>query len=128
MKKQKVIRFALSAMLLALCVSAEAQQQAKVPKIGFLGARSGASGTGLERLQQELLALGYIEGKNIVFESRYADNQLDRLPAIADELIRIKVDVLVMAQTPEALAAKSATKTIPSVFVIGGDPVTGWAG
>jgi putative ABC transport system substrate-binding protein len=105
-------------------VFANAQQPAKLPKIGFLGARSAASGTGLERLRQELRALGYVEGKNVVFESRYADNQLDRLPALADELVRIKVDVLVAAQTPEALAAKNATKTIPIVFVIGGDPVT----
>ena len=95
-----------------------------MPKVGFLGARSAASGTGLERLRQELRALGYVEGKNVVFESRYADNQLDRLPALADELVRIKVDVLVAAQTPEALAAKNSTKTIPIVFVIGGDPIT----
>jgi putative tryptophan/tyrosine transport system substrate-binding protein len=109
---------------LTMCGAVAQAATGKVPKIGFLGARSAASGTGLERLRQELRALGYVEGKNIVFESRYADNQLDRLPAIADELVRIKVDALVAADTPEALAAKNATKTIPIVFVIGGDPVT----
>jgi len=123
-KTLKLVVYALGAMLSAPCSSAEAQQQANVPKIGFLGARSAALGTGLERLRQELRALGYVEGKNIVLESRYADNQLDRLPALADELVWTKVDVLVAADTPEALAAKNTTKTIPIVFVIGGDPVT----
>ena len=72
--------FAFCALLFTFCVSAEAQQQAKIAKIGFLGARSAASSTGLERLRKELSALGYVQGKNIVFESRYADNNLDRLP------------------------------------------------
>jgi putative tryptophan/tyrosine transport system substrate-binding protein len=121
---KKIICLALCGMFLALNFPVDAQQQAKVSRIGFLGARSAASGTGLARLRQELRALGYVEGKNIVFDSRYADNQLDRLPALADELVRIKVDVLVAADTPEALAAKNATKTIPTGFVIGGDPVT----
>jgi putative ABC transport system substrate-binding protein len=120
---KNVIGLTLCAMLFALCFSAGAQQAAKIPKIGFLGGRSAAAGTGLERLRQELHALGYVEGKNIVFESRYADNKLDLLPALADELVRLKVDVLVAAQTPEALAAKNATKTIPIIFVTGGDPV-----
>ena len=123
-KTLKLVVYALGAMLSAPCSSAEAQQHVNVPKIGFLGARSAALGTGLERLRQELRALGYVEGKNIVLESRYADNQLDRLPALADELIWTKVDVVVAADTPEALAAKNTTKTIPIVFVIGGDPVT----
>ena len=113
----------LGALLFADCVTAEAQQQSKISKIGFLGARSAASGTGLERLRQELRALGYVERKNIVFEPRYADNKLDRLPVLADELVRLKVDVLVAAQTPEATAAKNATKTIPIIFITGGDPV-----
>jgi putative ABC transport system substrate-binding protein len=121
--KNKIVCFTLCAMLFALCASTGAQQQSRIPKIGFLGARSAESGTGLERLRQELRALGYIERKTIVFESRYADNKLNRLPALADELVRIKVDVLVAAQTPEATAAKNATKTIPIIFVTGGDPV-----
>ena len=66
---------------------------------------------------------GYVEGKNIVFEYRSADNKLDRLPALADELVRLKVDVLVTPATNEALAAKNATKTIPIVFLTSADPV-----
>src|SRR5262249_23941560 len=65
----------------------------------------------------------YVEGKNIAFESRYAGTQLDRLLALADELIRLRVDVLVTPSTPAALAAKNATKTIPVVFVISADPI-----
>jgi putative tryptophan/tyrosine transport system substrate-binding protein len=121
---RKIHIWLFTIFLLATVSMADAQQPAKVPKIGFLGGRSAATGTGLERLRQELRALGYVEGKNIVLESRYADNQLDRLPVLADELVWTKVDVLVAADTPEALAAKNTTKTIPIVFVIGGDPVT----
>jgi ABC-type uncharacterized transport system substrate-binding protein len=119
----KKISVCLTATLFLTMNSFVGAQEKKVPKIGFLGARPAAAGTGLERLRQELRALGYVEGKNIVFESRYADNKLDRLPALADELVRDKVDVLVAAQTPEATAAKNASKTIPIIFVTGGDPV-----
>jgi putative ABC transport system substrate-binding protein len=101
---------------------APAQQPAKVPKIGWLGARP-ASAIGLESLRRELRALGYVEGKNIAFEYRRADNRLDRLPALADELVRLKVDVLVTPSTSEALAAKNATRTVPIVFLGVGDPV-----
>ena len=76
-----------------------------------------------ELLGRELRALGYVEGKNIAFEYRYADNKVDRLPALADELVRHKVDVLVTTSTTEALAAKNATRTIPIVFLGTGDPV-----
>jgi len=113
---------AACALLIALCVPAQAQQPTKLFKIGFLGARPAASATGLDRLRQELSSLGYIEGKNIAVESRYADNELDRLPALADELVHLKVDVLLTAATPEALAAKKATRTIPIVFVSASDP------
>ena len=67
--------------------------------------------------------LGYVEGKNIAFEYRYADNKLDRLPALADELVRLKVGLIVAPGMPEALAAKNATRTIPIVFLIASDPV-----
>jgi putative ABC transport system substrate-binding protein len=67
--------------------------------------------------------LGYVEGKNIAFEYRFADNKLDRLPALADELVRLKVDVLFTPGINEALAAKNATRTIPIVFMSSGDPV-----
>jgi putative ABC transport system substrate-binding protein len=101
---------------------AEAQQQAKIPKIGWLGARS-ASAPAREVFARELRALGYVEGKNIAIEYRYAEGKLDRLPALADELVRLRVDVLLTPSTPAALAAKNATRTIPIVFYSGSDPV-----
>jgi putative ABC transport system substrate-binding protein len=69
--------------------------------------------------------LGYVEGKNIAFEYRYTEGKLDRLAAFADELIRLKVDVFLTSSTPETLAVKNATSTIPIVFYSGGDPVAG---
>jgi ABC-type uncharacterized transport system substrate-binding protein len=109
----------LVGLTLASTQLAEAQQ-AKVPKIGLLSLR----GIGYELFQRELSKLGYIEGKNIVIEFRSADNKLDRLPALADELVRLKVDVLFTRSTADALAAKNATRTIPIVFISGaGDPV-----
>src|SRR5262252_111572 len=102
---------------------AEAQQQAKVPKIGWLGLFFAfRQGPGAEVFRREFRALGYVEGKNIAFEYRDADKP-DRLPAVVDELIRLKVDVIVTASTVGALAAKNATRTIPIVFVISADPV-----
>ena len=80
--KTKVFCLALIAMLLAVWFTAEAQQQAKIPKIGWLAVRSAsAPGAGYELFRRELRALGYVEGKNIAFEYRYADDKLDRLPA-----------------------------------------------
>ena len=73
--------------------------------------------------RRELRALGYVEGKNITFEYRSADHKLDQLPSLADELVRLKVDVLLAAALNEALAAKNATKTIPIVFFGNGDPI-----
>ena len=108
----------------AMCgVVVEAQQPAKVPKIGWLSARPAVPGSGRQFLRRELHALGYVEGKNVAFEYRSADNKLHRLPALADELIRLKVDVLVTPATPAALALKNATKTIPIVFLGATDPV-----
>jgi len=103
--------------------SAEAQQQAKVPKVGLLRARLAASGTSLEGFLRELRALGYVEGKNVIIESRSAEGKLDRLPALADELVRLKVDVLVTPSSVEALAAKNGTKIIPIVCLNLGDAV-----
>jgi len=112
-------------MLFALCCSADAQQQAKVAKIGWLSNSSGTgtATSGLELTLRELRARGYVEGKNIAIEIRYAENKLERLPALADELVRLKVDLIVTAGTPATLAAKNATKTIPIVFFGVGDPV-----
>ena len=121
--KKKIAVLTLCVLLFALCVSAEAQQQSKIPKIGWLGVRPAASDPGPEEFGREFRALGYVEGKNIVFEYRSADDKLDRLPALADELVRLKVDVLLASTTPAAVAAKNATRTIPIVFYGGFDPV-----
>jgi putative ABC transport system substrate-binding protein len=120
--KKRISICLLVTILLATVSSAKAQQQAKVPKIGWLGARS-ASAPAREVFARELRALGYLEGKNIAFEYRYAEGKLDRLPALADELVRLKVDVLLAPATPAAVAAKNATSTIPIVFYSGSDPV-----
>jgi putative tryptophan/tyrosine transport system substrate-binding protein len=101
---------------------AEAQQPGKIAKIAWLGARS-ASASGRELLNRELHVLGYVEGKNVAFEYRYADNKLDQVPALAEELVRLKVDVLVTPGSIEALAAKNATRTIPIVFLGVSDPI-----
>ena len=104
-RSKKVFCLALNAMLLALSFPVEAQQQSKIPKIGWLGARPAVTATEQRELfWREFRALGYVEGKNIAFEYRYADNKLDRLPVLADELVRHKVDVLVTTSTAEALS------------------------
>jgi putative tryptophan/tyrosine transport system substrate-binding protein len=109
---------------LAICgARAEAQQQAKIPKIGWLGIRAASSDPARESFRREFRALGYVDGKNIVFEYRSADDKIERLSALADELVRLKVDVLVAWLTPAAVAAKNATRTIPIVFNGGFDPV-----
>jgi putative tryptophan/tyrosine transport system substrate-binding protein len=119
----KTIIVLLVALGLASVRLAEAQQQAKVAKIGWLGFRSASQAPGTEVFRREFRALGYVEGKNIDFEHRDAEGRPDRLPAVADELVRLKVDVIVTASTVGALAAKNATRTIPIVFYSAGDPV-----
>jgi putative tryptophan/tyrosine transport system substrate-binding protein len=96
----------------------EAQQPGKIPRIGFLGARSAFQiGDSTNAFRQGLSEFGYIEGKNIVIEYRWAEGKSDRLPELAAELVRLKVDVIVAAGgTPGMLAAKNATSTIPIVF------------
>src|SRR5436190_8248656 len=119
---ERIFALALGALLFALCAVAEAQQPAKTHKIGWLSARR-ALNSGQEVIVRMLRDLGYVEGKNIAFEYRYADDKLDRFPALADELVRLKVDVLLTPGTPGALALKNATKTIPIVFADVTDPV-----
>ena len=118
----KGVVWLLATCLLTAVSSAEAQQPAKIPKIGWLSARR-ALNSGQEIIVRMLRDLGYVEGKNIAFEYRYADDKLDRFPALADELVRLKVDVLLTPGTPGALALKNATKTIPIVFADVTDPV-----
>jgi putative ABC transport system substrate-binding protein len=116
------IGLALCAVLLALTFPTLAQQQAKVAKIGWLAIRPASAG-GQEVIRRMLREIGYVEGKNIAFEDRFSDDKLERLPALADELVRLKVDVLLTPSTPAALAAKNATRTIPIVFLNVADPV-----
>jgi putative ABC transport system substrate-binding protein len=122
--KKNICGLTIGALLLALNSPVEAQQPAKVHKIGWLGNRP-ASGPGSEPevIRRELRALGYVEGKNIAFEHRYTEGKLERLAALSDELVRLKVDVILTGGTPVARAAKNATRTIPIVFWTGGDPV-----
>ena len=120
-KKAKVFGFALSIILFALCVFAEAQQPKKVPRLGFLSPTSDDSR--VEAFRQGLRELGYVEGQNIAIEYRWADGKFDRLPDLALELVRLKVDVVVAVVTQASLAAKMATGTIPVVMIGVSDPV-----
>ena len=109
--------FALSALLLALCVSAHAQQTGKIFRIGHLSGSFPGATLGFPSVKRELRALGYIEGKNIAFEYRYAEDKPERSPTLADDLVRLKVDVIVAGGSGDTQAAKNATKTIPIVFM-----------
>jgi putative ABC transport system substrate-binding protein len=124
--RKTVTSFVLCALFFALWQSAEAQQPTNIRRIGFLypGLSPGSLHTQLGGLRQGLRELGYVDGKNITIEYRFAEGKLDRLPDLAAELVRLKVDVIVAAGgTPAILAAKNATRTIPIVFPNVGDPV-----
>jgi putative tryptophan/tyrosine transport system substrate-binding protein len=122
--KSKMIVFTLCAMLFALCSSVDAQQPGKIFRIGFLD-NSTASGIAVlsEAFRQELNKLGWIEGKNITIELRFAEGKNERLPELAADLLRLKVDLIVVTSTAPALAAKSVTATIPIVMTLSADPV-----
>src|SRR5919108_5710363 len=123
---KKLLCSTLCALLFALCVSAEAQQPKKVPRIGYLSARDPASEfTRSEAIRLALRELGYIEGQNIAIEYRYAEGKRDRYHELAAEMVRLKVDIIVVAGGDlDVRAAKNATKTIPIVMVgPGRDPV-----
>jgi putative ABC transport system substrate-binding protein len=114
----------LAAFALASINLSEAQQQTRVARIGWLGTRPASGPTsGPIIIQQELTELGYVEGKNLIFERRYTEGKLDRLSALSNDLVRFKVDVILTGSTPSAKAAKSATRTIPIVFWTEADPV-----
>jgi len=114
----------LTGGLLAAPLVAEAQQAAKVARIGYLGTNRAANPHLHEALRQGLRDLGYVEGRNLVIEYRDAEGKVERLPALAPELVALNVDVIVAPGTPQALAAKQATRTIPIVFTAAFDPVT----
>ena len=114
----------LAGGLLAAPLAAGAQQVGKVYRIGYLSAGSDTANPRVrEAFRQGLRELGWVEGQNIIIEYRWAEGRFDRLPGLAAELVRLKVDVLVAAPTPAALAAKNATGTIPIVGMSLTDPI-----
>jgi putative ABC transport system substrate-binding protein len=116
--------FALCSLLLAPCSAAHAQQPAKIPRIGILiSASASVQSARVEAFRQRLRELGYVEGKNIVMEHRYAEGKRERLPDLAAELVRLKADVIVTTGAVPVLAAKKASPTIPIIFASSSDPV-----
>jgi putative tryptophan/tyrosine transport system substrate-binding protein len=116
MKKAEVPSILVAVLLLAVAVIAEAQQAGKIYRVGRLSGGLSSSTFSLDALRRELREIGYVEGKNISFELRYAEEKPERLSALADELVRFKVDVIIAGGPNDGLAAKKATKTIPIVF------------
>jgi putative tryptophan/tyrosine transport system substrate-binding protein len=116
--RKKFLRLTLGALLFALClpVSAHAQQPGKIYRVGRLSGGLSSSTFSINALKRDLRELGYVEGKNISFELRYAEEKPERLPALADELVRLKVDLIVAGGPNDGLTAMKATKTIPIVF------------
>ena len=127
--RRPLTKAALASILFAGAVLAVAgivgaQQQKKIPRIGRLTFVSATADSARgEPFRQGLRDLGYVEGKNIIIEWRFADGKLDRLPALAAELVRLKVDVIVTGGATVTRAAKEATTTIPIVFLQDPDPV-----
>ena len=122
--KRKIIICLLTTALLSTAPFVDAQQPTKIPRIGCLYAGSPSTQSArMEAFRQGLRELGWVEGKNIVIEYRYAEGKFDRLPALAAELVRLKVDVIVTAAPPPTRSAKKATVTIPIVMAFDDDPV-----
>jgi putative tryptophan/tyrosine transport system substrate-binding protein len=113
---KKIILFALCSMLLAPCSAVEAQRAGQVYRVGYLSGGFASSTFNIDAVRRELRELGYVEGKNISFEPRYAEDKSERSPALADELVRLKVDVIIAGGSNDTRAAKKATQTIPIVF------------
>jgi len=121
---RKIAVWLLATVLLITVGLAQAQQPAKVPRIGFLSATSpSAIAARVEAFRRGLRELGYVEGKNIVIEWRYAEGKLDRLSELAAELVRLNVDVIVTAGPPVTRVAKKSSATIPIVMAMDTDPV-----
>jgi putative ABC transport system substrate-binding protein len=123
--RKKFIGFALSAMLFALSSPAAAQQTGKVHRIGLLIPSSqSAYSTRIDAFRKGMRELRYVEGQNIVIESRYGEGKTDRLPDLAIDLVRLKVEIIVTAGRPAVLAVQKASSTTPIVFTgVGLDPV-----
>jgi putative ABC transport system substrate-binding protein len=111
-------------LFIVFCVPAQAQQPGKIPRVGYIQAPpTAALATRTEAFRQGLRELGYVEGKNIVIEYRFADGKLDRMPVLAAELVDLKVNVIVTAGPADTRAAKKATRTIPIVMAQDSDPI-----
>jgi putative tryptophan/tyrosine transport system substrate-binding protein len=124
MKKASLSSILIAAVLLAVGVIAEAQQPKKIPRIGYLaGASSSAIGFRTEAFRQGLRELGYVEGKNITIEYRYAEGNFRRQKELATELVRLNVEVIVTSGPASTRAGKEATATIPIVMTFDSDPV-----
>ena len=120
---RRVFVGSLAGGLLAAPLAAQAQQAAKAARVGYLVLDLAAAPHLTEAFRQGLRDFGYVEGRNLVIEYRSADGNLERLSPLAAELVALKVDVIVAGGTPQALAAKQATRTIPVVFATAADPV-----
>jgi putative tryptophan/tyrosine transport system substrate-binding protein len=125
--RKLVLNFVASVLLLLPAHSVFAQQTQKIPRIGYVSGTGSSSDPGpyVEALRQGLRDLGYIDGKNIAIEYRGAEGKPDRYSTLVNELVELKVDVLVVPTLPPILAARQATKTIPIVIVTNTDPVAG---
>jgi ABC-type uncharacterized transport system substrate-binding protein len=122
---EKIFTLLLVIFLLTTVSLANAQQSGKIYRIGYLSGSFPGSNYGIRSVQRELRNLGYIEGKNIAFDYRYAEDKLERSPILAEELVRLKVDVIIAGGSNDTQAAKNATNTIPIVFLESvSDPVT----
>jgi putative tryptophan/tyrosine transport system substrate-binding protein len=122
--KKRIACLTLCAMLFALCVSADAQQTQRIARIGYLEPGTASGNTVLlDAFREELSKLGWFEGKNITIEYRFAEQRNQKLPELAADLLRLKVDLIVVSSGPAALAAKKATTSIPIVMANVGDPV-----
>jgi putative tryptophan/tyrosine transport system substrate-binding protein len=120
--KKKILLSAVASLILASVFPAAAQQTKKVPRIGYVSG-SGANNPDIEAFRQGLRDLGYIEGKNIFVEYRYAQGKLDQFPGLLAEVVQLKPDVLVVETLTGIHTAKQATKTVPIVMVTTQDPV-----
>src|SRR5262245_62978068 len=124
MNKRKLRSFALCALLLAFWESAEAHQQKNITRIGYLGAASSTANLArVQAFRQGLREVGYIEGKDIIVEYRYADEKYDRLPSLVAELVGLKVGIIVSGGSAVTRPAKEATATIHIVMTNDSDPV-----
>lgn len=123
MRKAVAASILVAVMMLAVGVTAQAQQAGKIYRIGFLSGGFPGPSHWTTRLRPELFKLGYVEGKNTIIEARYSENRRDRSPVLANELVRLKVDVIVTGGTGDTQAAKNATRTIPIVCLTLLDPI-----